>query len=89
MARLILSNGEEREINPSADKFSLEELQKIVGGYIEIIRIDSERDMVINEEGKIDKLPYNAKATEIYQEVYNTIDFIVGDVLICNVSQIM
>ena len=51
---LILSNGElkEKEINNT-----LEELQKIVGGYIEIpylskVFTKNEIDVIINEEGK-------------------------------------
>lgn len=54
MKVLILSNGEleEKEINNT-----LEELQKIVGGYIEILYLskvfaENEIDMIINEEGK-------------------------------------
>lgn len=54
MKVLILSNGElkEKEI-----KNDLEELQKIVGGYIEIPFLskkffEHEIDMIINEEGK-------------------------------------
>ena len=54
MRVLILSNGElkEKEINNT-----LEELQKIVGGYIEIPFIskvfrDNIIDVIINEEGK-------------------------------------
>lgn len=55
MKVLVLSNGElkEREI-----KSGLEELQKIVGGYIEIPFLskkffDNEIDIIINEEGKL------------------------------------
>ena len=54
MKVLVLSNGElkEKEINNT-----LEELQKIVGGYIEIpflskVFFENEIDIIINEEGK-------------------------------------
>lgn len=54
MKALVLSNGElkEKEINNT-----LEELQKIVGGYIEIPFLskklfEKEIDIIINEEGK-------------------------------------
>ena len=39
-------------------KNRLEALQKIVGGYIEIIHING-NDVVLNEEGKLIGLPYN------------------------------
>ena len=42
--------------------------------------------MVINEEGKINDLPLNEKATELY--IYSESDFILGDVLICNENEI-
>lgn len=57
----------------------LENLQKIVGGYIEVVPIDDKCNVLIcNEEGKLQnqhlvnfKMPY---------------DTIVGDVIICGVN---
>lgn len=46
---------------------TLEELQKIVGGWIERVEVlfkGQERDMIINEEGLIKRLPFNPAATE-------------------------
>ncbi len=63
--------------------FQLEELQKIVGGSIEITHIPAccgERIMVLNEEGKILGLPLNAVATRM---LGNRDDVIVGPVLVC------
>ena len=34
-------------------------LQKIVGGYIEILQLDYNTDLVCNDEGKINRLPLN------------------------------
>ena len=87
MATLIKSNGEETNVTPkNKTDFQLDELQKFVGGLIEIVKTKEGRTMVINEEGKINDLPINQKASEQYQ--YNEFDFIAGDVLICNESEI-
>jgi len=88
MATLIKSNGEEINVLPkNKTDFTLEELQKYVGGLIEIVRTKDNKTMVINEEGKINNLPINQKATAIYP--YNGYDFIVGDVLICQEDEIL
>ena len=88
MAKLIKSNGVETNLTPqNKTDFQLTELQKIVGGLIQIVKTKDGRTMVINEEGKINDLPINQKASELYQ--YNEFDFIVGDVLICNENEIL
>ena len=45
---------EEREL-----KGSLQEYQKIVGGYIETTMLTNEIIIIVNEEGKLEGLPYN------------------------------
>ena len=88
MATLIKTNGVETNLTPqNKTDFQLTELQKIVGGLIEIVKTKDGRTMVINEEGKINDLPINQKASELYQ--YNEFDFIAGDVLICNEKEIL
>ena len=88
MATLIKTNGEETNVLPkNKTDFKLDELQKYVGGIIEIVKTKEGRTMVINEEGKINDLPINQKASELYQ--YNEFDFIAGDVLICNENEIL
>ena len=42
----------------------------------------------MNEEGKLRNLPYNERATMLYRKFVYEHDFIVGDVLICNESEI-
>ena len=88
MKVLILSNGklEEKEI-----KNTLEELQKIVGGYIEIpflskVFVDNVIDTIINEEGKyIDGLKpeiaiVNSKTKQILDIIYGNCIFASHDV---------
>ena len=44
---------------------TLEEAQKIVGGLVEMVHSPSEPDwqILVNEEGLLDGLPFNAEAT--------------------------
>ena len=89
MAKIYKTNGEVLDIEPKNGKdFSLEELQTVVGGYIEIAEMQGGEYMVINEEGKLKGLPFNENATELYQKKVYQGDFIVGDVLVCKKSQV-
>jgi hypothetical protein len=90
MARIIYTNGEEKEIVPKDGKyFTLTELQVIVEGYIETVEINNTDIMIINEDGKINHLPYNKIATQIFQKKYpDNEDHIVGNAIICDKSQV-
>lgn len=90
MAKIIKTDGTIVEVTPqNGTDFKLEELQKIVGGYIEVLRLTDNEIMVANEEGKF-CCAYNHEATQIAKE-YETIyknDYICGDVLICNDDEV-
>jgi len=89
MAKIIKTNGEQIEVTPKNGKdFKLEELQEIVGGYIEVVWFPNDKIMVINEEGKLLNLPINETATKIYFDAFSYNDVIVGDVLICGTNQV-
>lgn len=97
MAAIIHTSGTHTYIEPkNGTNFTLAELQKIVGGYIEVIDMTDAHGtiLVINEEGKLNGLPYNPLATEVYREYYRshhklvTQDYIVGDALLCHTSQV-
>lgn len=82
-ARIIRADGSSEIVSPAnGENFTLEECQKIVGGYVERLYITGDRFMLVNEEGKIHSLPLNDKATALYPN-----DSIVGDVLICKPDQ--
>lgn len=75
---------------------TLEELQKAVGGYIEILYVrwlDRPAMMVLDEEGKLahKRYPLNAKATHIAQATAGIArdDMIVGDVVILCGPEVM
>ena len=69
---------------------TLTEMQKFVGGYIEVVQSsDTKHDIILDEEGKLKGKPLNKEATELYlgEEQDDTsagwdFDYIVGDVMI-------
>lgn len=91
MAKIYKANGEVLDIEPeNGTDFQLEELQEIVGGFIDCRRTNDGNDLIIfNDEGKLLGLPYNDKATDIYQERVYEGDFLVGDVLICKNNEML
>jgi hypothetical protein len=65
MGMLISVDGEQKEVNPVGDTFSLQELQQYVKGLIEIVPIDDKRMAVVNEEGLLMQLPMNSVASQV------------------------
>ena len=85
--RILYVDGREEFIAPkNGTDFSLEELQTIVGGHIEIVQLGNERIMVVNEEGRLLNLPHNYTASRI-TSVLGIVD-IVGNVLECHTSMV-
>lgn len=83
MAKWIKTSGETIEVQPkNGTDYSLEELQGFVGGYIEIVYLNNDRIMVVNEEGIIENLPFNEKASNIVRQL------IAGDVLVCKSDEV-
>ena len=75
----------------SKKKYNLQELKSLVGGYIEIVyNLPMNKMMVINEEGKLEKLPYNFYATNLalFNHSIATDDYIAGKAVILNSNQI-
>lgn len=84
MATLIRTNGSEEQVRPADGKyFTLEELQRYVGGFIEAVALPNGKTMIVNEEGKLDNLPYNQRAT-LLGAAAGTMpgDEVMGDVLV-------
>jgi hypothetical protein len=89
-AKIYKADGSIIDVKPNnGTDFSLEELQEIVGGYIEIVSLMDNEIMVINEEGKLIDLPFNETATQMYQEVDGFYDYIAGDVLVCDSNMVL
>lgn len=91
MAEIITTNGSRRNVRPAnGTDFTLDEMQAIVGGNIELVELNEEMTMVVNEEGKLIPLPFNLEASRIFcAHRPMSGDFIVGDVLICKNEQIL
>lgn len=85
MALWIKTNGAPQTVAPANGKhFTLEEMQTFVGGYIEALELNDGTVMYLNEEGKLNELPYNLVADQIAHQLTGIAwtDGIVGDVLI-------
>ena len=78
----IKTSGEYELVKPAKGVFSLEELQRFVGGYIEIVWLSGGMAMVVNEEGLLYQLPGNQLASVLAGQQ------IVGDAVICNEDQL-
>ena len=81
---IIDTDGEETYVE-SKEKPDLKEMQETVGGYIEVVACRYEngrKPMIINEEGKVKSLKLNSKATEMYLDLHDVKDYIVGKAII-------
>lgn len=90
MAQLIKTTGEILEISPkNGINFQLDELQKYVDGYIEIVNLNNGEILVVNEEGKFVE-EINEKATDIAhnnQAIFSS-DYIAGNVVLCKDQEV-
>ena len=82
MATIIKSTGERIEDNRRF--LTLEEAQKIAGGWVQVVNMNNNQIMIVNEEGKLLGLPFNAEATRIICEALDCVEIIVGDVILCD-----
>lgn len=93
MAQIIKTDGTITEVQPKNGRdFTLEELQRIVKGYIEVVQLpySDGQIMIINEEGKLEGLPTNDAATQLAWRHggIDTRDYIVGDALLCDDKEV-
>lgn len=69
------------EVIPFIDD-QLKTLQDAVGGYIEAITLSDDLVMWVNEDGKMNRLPFNQAATSLFMKYRGGADFIVGNVVL-------
>lgn len=89
-ATIYQAAGAIRKVEPeNGTDFSLGELQRIVGGYIQIVHLNDGRLLIVNEEGKLRNLKPNWRATMLCRKaIAKWTDMIVGDALVCDSSQV-
>jgi hypothetical protein len=79
MALVLHNDGRIETVYPQQPpSFSLEEMQKLVGGYIQHIRLPDQSLLIFDEEGKLKDKPYNRQATLRARPVLMRGDYIVG-----------
>lgn len=85
MAKLYKTTGEVIEITPkNGKKFTLEEAQEYVGGYVELVELKHREQLICNEEAICYDMPYNKKASEVLAETYGPhCQDLFGDVIHC------
>jgi len=81
MARLLKADGTEAVVKPTGEKFSLKELQNLVGGLIEIVHARGQL-LIVDEEGLLKQKPYNSAASR-FSGIH-----IVGDAVICESGEV-
>jgi hypothetical protein len=81
MAQLLCPDGSTKTIN---GPLTLENMQLLVGGYVEFVRISTGELLVIDEEGLLKEKPLNEQATALYRGTPpRHMGVIVGDAIRC------
>ena len=69
-------------IDLDAHEGSLKVLQDAVDGWVQVVDLSPKLSIWVNEEGKMNGLPYNDIATAIYQDRFGAVDIIVGNAVL-------
>lgn len=89
MATLYRTTGFQHEVRPlNGRAFSLEELQTLIGGYIQIVSANEPgKYIVCDEEGKLKSKPVNVVASTLWVGRTHG-DPLVGEVLLVTADEI-
>lgn len=89
MATLYTATGRIKHMRPRGATFSLLELQKAVGGFIEVLKLKKDKALVCNENGRALRLKLNESGTAAARRLgaFPSL-FIVGDCLICDIREL-
>lgn len=88
-AKIIYTDKEAEDYTPKNGKtFELTEMQEIIGGYIEPIRLNDGRMIIVDEEGKSKNKAVNIPATNILRRDHFTTDYIVGTAIVCDADML-
>ena len=84
-AKIIYTDKEAEDYTPKNGKtFALTEMQEIIGGYVEPIRLNDGRMIIVDEDGKSKNKAVNIPATNIMRRDHFTTDYIVGTAIVCD-----
>ena len=88
-AKIIYTDKEAEDYTPKNGKtFALTEMQEIIGGYVEPIRLNDGRMIIVDEDGKSKGKAVNIPATNILRRDHFTTDYIVGTAIVCDADMI-
>ena len=88
-AKIIYTDKEDEDYTPKNGKtFALTEMQEIIGGYVEPIRLNDGRMIIVDEEGKSKNKAVNIPATNILRRDHFTTDYIVGTAIVCDADMV-
>ena len=88
-AKIIYTDKEDEDYTPKNGKtFALTEMQEIIGGYVEPIRLNDGRMIIVDEDGKSKDKAVNIPATNILRRDHYTTDYIVGTAIVCDADML-
>ena len=88
-AKIIYTDKEAEDYTPKNGKtFGLTEMQEIIGGYVEPIRLNDGRMIIVDEDGKSKDKAVNIPATNILRRDHYTTDYIVGTAIVCDADMV-
>ena len=88
-AKIIYTDKEAEDYTPKNGKtFGLTEMQDIIGGYVEPIRLNDGRMIIVDEDGKSKDKAVNIPATNILRRDHYTTDYIVGTAIVCDADMV-
>lgn len=88
-AKIIYTDKEAEDYTPKNGKtFGKTEMCGIVEGFIDIIRLNDGRVIIVDEEGKSKNKAVNIPATNILRRDHFTTDYIVGTAIVCDADMV-
>ena len=57
---------------------TLKEAQAFVGGYVEGVAFPNGDYLIVNEEGKLQNLPFNEEASKLWKDTFDNDNYITG-----------
>ena len=88
-AKIIYADKEAEDYTPKNGKtFKLAELQGIVDGNIDIVRLNDGRMIIVDEDGKSKDKAVNIPTTNILRRDHYTTDYIVGTAIVCDADMV-